>query len=176
MLFFPCDLCVLLRPVQFGCGFADLGHPWQKSSPNEATLTHCSRQNTCKSPVRLKKAFPRPVPRQAKADLSTAGPARVDLSTVGPAKVECQHANASPLRKSLRRDKPPRQVPGRAGIVARIAPRLPSQHWQQCPHHHGVKGSEGRPLLGVNVAFRCRGAGKSDCAILPLTTQGKPSP
>ncbi len=37
---------------------------------------------------------------------------------------ECQHANA-----------PPRQVPGRVVIVARIAPRLPSQHWRQCRHH-----------------------------------------
>ena len=39
---------------------------------------------------------------------------------------ECQHANA-----------PPRQVPGRAVIVPRIAPRLPSQHWGQCRHHQG---------------------------------------
>ena len=37
---------------------------------------------------------------------------------------ECQHANA-----------PPRQVPGSVVIVARIAPRLPSQHWRQCRHH-----------------------------------------
>jgi len=39
---------------------------------------------------------------------------------------ECQHANA-----------PPRQVPGRAVIVPKIAPRLPSQHWGQCRHHQG---------------------------------------
>jgi hypothetical protein len=31
MLFLLCDLCVLLRLVQFGCGFAALGHPWFNS-------------------------------------------------------------------------------------------------------------------------------------------------
>ena len=43
-----------------------------------------------------------------------------------------------PPSASLRRDRPPRQVPGRAVIVPEIAPRLPSQHWGQCRHHQVV--------------------------------------
>jgi len=39
------------------------------------------------------------------------------------------------LRLAIRRDKPPRQVPGRVVIDTRIAPPLPSQHWCQCRHH-----------------------------------------
>ena len=80
-----------------------------------------------------------PAVGQAKADLSRhsaehdggssgllKAEGQADLSAVGPAKVECQHANA-----------PPRQVPGRAVIVPKIAPLPPPQHWGQCRHHQG---------------------------------------
>jgi hypothetical protein len=65
--------------------------------------------------------------QEGQADLSAVLSAVVLTKAEGPAKEECQHANA-----------PPRQMPGRAAIVHRIAPRLPSQHGSQCRHHQGM--------------------------------------
>jgi len=77
------------------------------------------------------------------AVLSTVGPAKAE----GPAKVECQHANASPFARRLRRDKPPQQVPGREVAGFQLAPMLPSQPGIHRRHHQGVEATKGRPLL-----------------------------
>jgi hypothetical protein len=50
--------------------------------------------------------------------------------------------------RTLRPDK----VPGRAVIVARIAPRLPSQHRQQCRHHQD-RACAGSGALGGKEGY-----------------------
>ena len=46
-----------------------------------------------------------------------------------------------------------------------LRPVRPSQHGIHRHHHQGFEGRERVRFWGVNVVFRCRGQGKSECAI-----------
>jgi hypothetical protein len=85
-----------------------------KSSTKSSTDTKQTPKYLLKSCASGKGISPRLVPVSSSGLLKAEGQA------------ECQHANA-----------PPRQVPGRVVIVARIAPHQPSQHWRKCRHHQG---------------------------------------
>ncbi len=91
---------------------------------NETSTATSTNQESPQSSC-LKRGFPR-----------GSFPCRHPACSRQEGQAECQHANA-----------PPRRVPGRAVIVPKIAPRLPSQHWRQCRHQQERRG---RPVTRLS--------------------------